>query len=39
MSIARFLAREFGLVGKSSIEAARADMLVDCNVDLINSRA
>merc|ERR1712018_746260 len=34
MTIARFLAKEFGLAGKNSLEHARADMIVDCLQDL-----
>ena len=33
ISIARFLAKEFGLAGKDRIEEAKADMVVDCMVD------
>ena len=29
MAIARFLANEFGLAGKTNLEKARADMIVD----------
>ena len=36
VSIARFLAKEYGLAGRTSWEAARADMLVDCTVDFVN---
>merc|ERR1712018_359656 len=34
MTIARFLAKEFGLAGKTRLEEARADMIVDCLQDL-----
>ena len=37
ISIARFVAREFGLAGKNNLEAAQADMLVDCMSDFVNS--
>ena len=37
ISIARFVAREFGLAGKNNLEAAQADMLVDCMSDFGNS--
>merc|ERR1712020_865342 len=35
ITIARFLAKEFGLAGKTKLEEARADMIVDCIVDLL----
>ncbi len=38
MSIARFVAREHGLAGKTSFESAQVDMYVDCVTDLINSK-
>ena len=34
MAIARFLANEFGLAGKTNLEKARADMIVDCVLDM-----
>ena len=34
ITIARFLAKEFGLAGKDRIEEAKADMVVDCIVDI-----
>lgn len=34
-TIARFLARKFGLAGKTDIDQARADMIVDCIADTI----
>jgi len=34
MAIARFLANEFGLAGKTNLEKARADMIVDCVGDM-----
>ena len=37
-SIARFLAKEFGLAGKNLIEEAQADMIVDCVSDFVNSK-
>jgi len=36
ITIARFLANRFGLAGKSDLEKAWADMVVDCVMDLIN---
>jgi glutathione S-transferase len=36
ISIARFLAREFKLVGKNNIEAAKADAIVDACTDVLN---
>ena len=35
-SIARFLAKEFGLAGKDHLEQAQADMVVDACNDLID---
>ena len=35
MAIARFLANEFGLAGKTNLEKARADMIVDCVGDML----
>ena len=37
IAMARFVAREYGLAGKNNLEAAQADMLVDCIGDLGNS--
>jgi len=34
ISIARFLANRFGLAGKSDLEKARADIVVDCVMDV-----
>jgi len=34
-TIARFLAREFGLAGSTSLEQARADMIVECVDDML----
>ncbi len=36
IAIARFLANEFGLAGKTNLEKARADMIVDCVGDLLS---
>lgn len=36
VTIARYLAREFGLAGKSSLEQAQADAIVDTILDLVN---
>ncbi len=33
-TIARFLAKEFGIAGKTNLEQAQADMIVDCVVDV-----
>ena len=33
-TIARFLAKEFGVAGKTNIEQAKADMIVDCVTDI-----
>ncbi len=38
MAIVRFLAREFNLAGKNSWEQARADMVVECVQDFVNSK-
>jgi len=35
MAITRFLANEFGLAGKTNLEKARADMIVDCVMDML----
>lgn len=37
MTIARFLAREFNLSGKTFLDEAKADMIVDLVTDLLNS--
>ena len=37
IAMARFVAREYGLAGKNNLEAAQADMLVDCMSDMLNS--
>ena len=37
IAMARFVARENGLAGKNNLEAAQADMLVDCMNDLLIS--
>ena len=34
IAIARFLAKEFGLAGKTNLEQAQADMIVDASSDL-----
>jgi len=36
-TIFRFLARQFGLYGKSDIEGAKADMIVDAVIDIANA--
>merc|ERR1712212_993910 len=36
VAIWRFLANEFGLAGKTNLERARADMIVDCVSDLLS---
>ena len=33
-TIARFLAKEFGIAGKTNLGQAQADMIVDCLVDV-----
>ena len=38
MTIARFLARELNLSGKTRCEEAQVDMVVDCMVDLVGAR-
>jgi glutathione S-transferase len=35
LAIARYLAREYNLVGKSNLEAAKADAVVDTCIDLM----
>lgn len=37
MTIARFLAREFGLAGKTNMEMALADMVVESTLDVLES--
>ena len=37
ISIARFLAKEFGLAGKTNLEQAQADMIIDTGNDLDTS--
>jgi glutathione S-transferase len=36
LTIARFLAKEFGLAGKNNLEQAQADMIIDAGNDLAN---
>ena len=38
MSIARYLANKFNLAGKTDIEKAQADMIIDCIQDLANGK-
>ena len=38
-TIARFLAKEFGIAGNSNIQQAKADMIVDCITDVENGRS
>ena len=38
MAINRYLARRYNLVGKTDLEAAQADMIVDCVTDTMNGR-
>ena len=33
-TIARFLAKEFGIAGKTNVQQAKADMIVDCVTDI-----
>ena len=33
-TIARFLAKEFGIAGKTNLQQAKADMIVDCVTDI-----
>lgn len=35
LAIARYLAKEFGLAGKTSLEQARTDMIVECVEDML----
>jgi len=37
LSIARYLAREYNLVGKDNLEAAKADAVVDTCIDLMTA--
>ena len=37
LAIARYLAREYNLVGSSNLEAAKADSIVDTCIDLMTS--
>jgi hypothetical protein len=37
LSIARYAAREYNLVGKNNIEAAKADAIVDTCIDLMTA--
>lgn len=37
LAIARYLAREHNLVGKSNLDAAKADAVVDTCIDLMTS--
>ena len=37
LAIARYLAREYNLVGKNNLEAAKADAVVDTCIDLMTS--
>jgi len=39
MAIARFLATEYGLTGRTSLEGAQADEIVDACTDIVNARA
>jgi len=34
MTIARFLAKQFGLAGKDNLEQAKVDVVVDTSIDL-----
>ena len=38
MTIARFLARKYNLVGKNELEEAETDMIVDCVTDAMNGK-
>lgn len=38
LTIARFLAKEFGLAGKNNLEQAQAEMIIDAGNDLANSK-
>ena len=38
MAIARYLARRHNLVGKTDLEAAQADMIVDCMIDAVHGK-
>ena len=37
LSIARYLAREYNLVGQSNLDAAKADAVVDTCIDLMTA--
>ncbi len=37
LAIARYLAREYNLVGKDNLEAAKADAIVDTCIDLMTA--
>ncbi len=37
LAIARYLAREYNLVGKSNLDAAKADAIVDTCIDLMTA--
>ena len=37
MSIARFLATEFGLTGRTNVERAKCDGIVDAGIDMANA--
>ena len=38
LTIARFLAKEFGRAGKNNLEQAQAEMIIDAGNDLANSK-
>ena len=38
LPISRFLATEYGLTGRTSLEAAQADEIVDALTDIVNTR-
>ena len=38
LPISRFLATEYGLTGRTSLEAAQADEIVDAVTDIVNTR-
>jgi glutathione S-transferase len=37
-TIARFLAKEYGIAGNTNLQQAKADMIVDCVTDIENAR-
>ena len=37
-TIARFLAKEFEVAGKTNLQQAKADMIVDCVTDIENGK-